>query len=161
MALFGCLWLNIAILGLKTHFGRFWGPKLTFSGGRKGPEPLTDPPGCEIQCSTMFTQYLTHLGLLGLSMTKSGNFRLKKTFLGGSGAENWQFLGTERALTDPLGCEIQCSIMFTQYSTHLGLLKLLKAKYGYFGSIGAIKWPKIGPVVALEVEKVPLNISLS
>ena len=51
--------------------------------------------------------------------------------------------------------------MFTQHSTHLGLLRLLKAKYGYVESIGAIKWLKIGPVVALEVEKVPLNISLS
>ena len=85
----------------------------------------------------------------------------KKTFFGGSGAPNWQFLGAERALNDPLGCEIQCSIMFTQHSTHLGLLRLLKAKYGYVESIGAIKWLKIGPVVALEVEKVPLNISLS
>ena len=56
------------------------------------------------------------------------SYAKKKPFFGGSGAPNWQFLGAERALNDPLGCEIQCSIMFTQHSTHLGLLRLLKAK---------------------------------
>ena len=63
------------------------------------------------------------------------------SLLGPPGAPHGHFHGGKRVPNDPPGCEIQCSTMFNQCSTHLRPLRLPKAKYDHFESKGAIKWP--------------------
>ena len=72
------------------------------------------------------------LGLLGLPMAQYGNFR---SFLGGSGTPKCHFWGAKRFQTDPPRCEVQCSTLFNQCSTHLWSLGLPMANYGHI-------WPK-------------------
>ena len=68
-----CLWPNMAILGQKWPFlSTFWAQKRHF---RVFLMVITDPPGCEIICSTMSNQSSTYLGSLGLPMAQYGNFR--------------------------------------------------------------------------------------
>ena len=57
------------------------------------------------------------------------------SFLRGFGAPKCHFLGAKRVQTHPPRCEVQCSTMFSQCSTHLGLLGLPMAEYGHL-------WPK-------------------
>ena len=61
----------------------------------------TDPPGCEIQCSTMFNQCSTHLRLLGLLMAKYGHFGPKKAVFERFWGPLVTFFGAIKAQTDP------------------------------------------------------------
>ena len=64
----------------------FWVKKGRFRALLRPPSDISGwskrlkltPPGCEIQCSTMFNQCSTQLGLLGLPMAKYGHFGVKK-----------------------------------------------------------------------------------
>ena len=121
-----CLWPNMAILGQKWPFlSTFWAQKRHFWVFLM---VITDPPGCEIICSTMSNQSSTYLGSLGLPMAQYGNFR---SFLGGSGTPKCHFWGAKRFQTDPPRCEVQCSTLFNQCSTHLWSLGLPMANYGH------------------------------
>ena len=53
-----------------------------------------EPPRCEIQCSTMFNQCSTHLGLLGPPMANYGIFRQKMAIFGHKNGQNhWNLMG--------------------------------------------------------------------
>ena len=73
-------------------------------------------------------------------MAQYGHFEQKKVILGGSGAPKCNFLGAKGVQTHPPRCEVQCSTMFNQCSTHLGSLGLPMAQYGHFEPKNAIKW---------------------
>ena len=78
--------------GLTLYFRHFWGLPPTFPGVLKGPNWL---PGCVWQCSTMFNQCSTHLGLLGQPMAKYGIFRQKMAIFGHKNGQNhWNLMGT-------------------------------------------------------------------
>ena len=67
-----CLWPNMALFGQKMSFlGGSGTPKRHFLGAKRAQ---THPPTCEVQCSTISSQCLTHLWSLGLPMAKYGNF---------------------------------------------------------------------------------------
>ena len=87
----------------------------------------------------MFNQCSTHLHLLGLLMAKYGHFGPKKAVFERFWGPLVTFFGAIKAQTDPPGCVWQCSAMFNQCPTHLGLLGLPMANYGHFGQKGRFR----------------------
>ena len=81
-------WLNM-VEHCQTHPGgsvwAFRAPKCHFLGAKR---VQTHPPRCEIQCSTMFNQCSTHLGLLGPPMAKYGHFGPKMAIFGHKNGQN-------------------------------------------------------------------------
>ena len=71
-------------------FGGSGTPKCHFWGAKRFQ---TDPPRCEVQCSTLFNQCSTHLWSLGLPMANYGHIWPKRVILGGSGAPQCHFWG--------------------------------------------------------------------
>ena len=116
---------------------RLWNSEMAIFGHRQS-QHKNDVSGCEVQCSTMFNRCSTHLWLLGLHMAKYGHLGHKRPFSGTSGAPKWCFRVVKKAQTDPLGCEVQCSTLFNQCSTHLRLLGLHMAKNSHFGPKKAV-----------------------
>ena len=91
-----CLWPHMAILGQKWPFlSTFWAQKRHF---RVFLMVITDPPGCEIICSTMSNQSSTYLGSLGLPMAQYGNFR---SFWGVLGPPSATFGGQKGSKLNP------------------------------------------------------------
>ena len=75
------LWPTMAIFDRKGSFlGGSGAPQCHFWGAKR---VQTDPPRCEVQYSTLFNQYSTYFGLLGLPMAQYGHCWPKN-------AINWQ-----------------------------------------------------------------------
>ena len=125
-------------------------PKIIISGHKWLQPPQMGWTSVKLGWTLYFTSGMVSWDLLAcLEIPLGGPRMLQKwllfasnwSFLGPSGAPQGHFHGGKKVLTDPPRCEIQCSTVFDQCSTHLRQLRLPKAKYDHFESKGAIKWP--------------------
>ena len=134
-----CLWpfgQEMSFLGQKWQLLRPLGPAGDTFGGPKRPKQT--PPDVFDNVQLCSTNVHTIWVCWRCLWPKNVLFGPKITILDASGAPGWHFLGALKAQTDPPGCVWQCSTMFNQCSTHLGLRGLPMAKYGHFGSKKAV-----------------------
>ena len=119
-------------------------PKCPFFGGQRGPN--SPPPDVKYNVQPCSTNVQPIWGCWDCLWPNMSIFGQKRSFLGGSGAPKCHFLGAKRVQTHPPGCEIQCSTMFNQCSTHLGFPGLPMANYGHFGPKKAVLGSSGAPI---------------
>ena len=145
----GCTWNHFLAAG--TTYGQIWQfwveighfrgllghPRAIFLGAKRFQQTPPDVRYNVQPCSTNVQPIWGSWNHLWPNMAILGP---NWAFSGPSGAPEGHFYGGKKVPTDPPGCEIQCSTVFNQCSTHLRQLEPLMAKYGNFGPKLAIKW---------------------
>ena len=130
---YGQIW---PLLAKKSHFWGVLGPPNAISWGQKGSK-LT-PPDVKYNVQPCSTNVQPIWGCWDCLWPNMAIFGQKRSFLGGSGAPKCHFFGAKRVQTHPPGCEVQCSTMFNQCSTHLGSLGLPMAQHSHFEPKNAV-----------------------